>query len=143
LSLDLPSGDAVAVDEIQCASPLTSGMESENTEFGEETSFPQSDLLPNAVLRLLPDAFLFILLWTITIAVRLVRKENEALLRRHREMKCLMSIDDVADVLGVSRRTMEDIVASGDLDPIWIKGQRRFHPDAVDAYLRRQAKDNK
>jgi len=118
-------------------------MESENIEFGEEGSFPLLDLLPDPILRLLPGAFLFILLWVISFTVRLVRRENEALLRKHHEMECLMSIDDVAEVLGVSRRTMEDIVACGDLDPIWIKGQRRFHPDTVDAYLRRQSKDNK
>jgi excisionase family DNA binding protein len=118
-------------------------MQRESTDSGEEASFLQADFLPGTILRLLPDALLLIFLWTIAITVRLVRRENEDLLRRHQEMECLMSIDDVAEVLGVSRRTMEDIVASGDLDPIWIKGQRRFHPDAVDAYLRRQAKDNK
>lgn len=118
-------------------------MATENTEFEEGTPVLHFELLPDPILRLLPTSILFLLVWVITITVRLVRKENKSLLRKHREMKCLMSIDDVAEVLDVSRRTTEDIVATGELDPIWIRGQRRFHPDAVEAYVRNRAREDK
>ena len=51
-------------------------------------------------------------------------------------MKPLMSLDDVAQTLGVSSRTVESLIGKGKLRPLWIKGQQRFHPDIVAAYLR-------
>ena len=50
----------------------------------------------------------------------------------------LWDINDVSDYLKVSKRTAETLVAEGKISPIWVKGQRRFGPDAVKAYLRRQ-----
>lgn len=74
---------------------------------------------------------------------RIVQEENEALLERHRAMQPLLSIKDVACTLGVSKRTAETLVAEGELRPLWIKGQRRFHPDAVNAYLRSTATNSR
>jgi len=65
-----------------------------------------------------------------------VRALNDQLLREHAALKPLMSVDDVARTLNVSARTVENIILQGKLRPLWIKGQRRFHPDAVMAYLR-------
>ena len=65
-----------------------------------------------------------------------VRALNDQLLREHAALKPLMSVDDVARTLNVSARTVENIILQGKLRPLWIKGQRRFHPDAVDAYVR-------
>lgn len=70
---------------------------------------------------------------------QLIRKENTELLEEHLSMKPLLSVEDLADTLGVSKRTVETIIAEGKLSPIWVRGQRRFHPDAVDAYLRRRS----
>jgi len=49
----------------------------------------------------------------------------------------LWTIGDVATRLNVSNRTVESIIDDGKLTPIWIRGQRRFEPEAVEAYLRR------
>ncbi len=77
--------------------------------------------------------------WIMLTLIQAFRDESKKLLEEQRQMETLLSIDEVADILGVSKRTVEDIVASGRLKPIWVKGQRRFHPDTVDAYLRRQS----
>lgn len=69
-----------------------------------------------------------------------VRRENEALLERHAAQKPLLSIEDVAETLGKSKRWCETALANGDLPaPLWIGGTRRWHPDSVEAYLRAQA----
>lgn len=51
----------------------------------------------------------------------------------------LLRVQGVARRLNVSKRTVERLVADGELRPLWIKGQRRFTPAAVDAYLRTSA----
>lgn len=48
----------------------------------------------------------------------------------------LLDVAGVAEWLAVSERTVERIVASGKLRPLWIEGQRRFTPAAVEAYLK-------
>jgi len=65
-----------------------------------------------------------------------IETQNERLLLRHAALKPLMRVRDVARTLGVSERTVETLVASGKLQPLWIKGQRRFHPDTVEAFIR-------
>ena len=50
-------------------------------------------------------------------------------------LKPLMSVKDVAKTLGVSPRTVETLIGDKELRPIWVKGQRRFHPDTVAAYV--------
>ena len=68
--------------------------------------------------------------------VEQVRALNEQLLREHTALKPLLDVADVAKTLGVSRRTVENLIGQGKLRPLWIRGQRRFHPDTVDAYVR-------
>lgn len=62
--------------------------------------------------------------------------QNRQLLEEHRSMKPLLCVGDVARTLQVSMRTVETLIASGKLRPLWIRGVRRFHPDAISAYLR-------
>ena len=50
----------------------------------------------------------------------------------------LWDVKDVADRLNVCKSTVEKIIHQGEIEPIWIRGQRRFDPDAIDAYCRRQ-----
>ncbi len=45
----------------------------------------------------------------------------------------------VARLLAVSVRTVETIVAEGGLTPIKVRGQLRFTPEGVDAYIRSSA----
>jgi len=52
----------------------------------------------------------------------------------------LMSVQDVADYLGLSKRTIETMIDEGDLTPIWIRRKRRFDRRAIDAYVRSQAR---
>jgi excisionase family DNA binding protein len=48
----------------------------------------------------------------------------------------LLTIKDVAGRLNVHKRTVERIIDQGHLKPIWVRGQRRFEPEAVRAYIR-------
>lgn len=66
-----------------------------------------------------------------------VRGLYELLLAEHAAQKQLLSVADLAKTLNVSRRTVENIIGAGKIRPLWIQGQRRFHPDTVEAYLRR------
>lgn len=47
----------------------------------------------------------------------------------------LLTLDEVADALRVSRRKAESLVASGQLPSVKIDGARRVHRDDLDAYL--------
>lgn len=49
----------------------------------------------------------------------------------------LWTIKDVATRLNVSKRTVETIIDEGKITPTWVRGQRRFEPEVVEAYLRR------
>ena len=68
--------------------------------------------------------------------IEVVRSLNEQLFKEYAALKPLMRVQDVAKTLGVSSRTVETLIAQGKLRPLWIKGQRRFHTDAIEAYLR-------
>ena len=52
----------------------------------------------------------------------------------------LLDVGGVARRLSVSVRTVEKIIASGDLAPIWVEGSRRFEREAVEAYIRRRVR---
>ena len=70
------------------------------------------------------------------VLVETLRDEREELFFDQEMSQPLMSAKCVARKLAVSLRTVEKVVALGELVPIWIEGQRRFHPDVVDAYIR-------
>lgn len=42
----------------------------------------------------------------------------------------------VADYLNISKRTVDRIIDRGHLNPLWIGEQRRFTPEAIEAYER-------
>ncbi len=63
------------------------------------------------------------------------RLQAQLLLDEYTGLKPLLDVADVAKTLNVSPRTVEKIIGLGKLRPLWIKGQRRFHPDVVMAYL--------
>lgn len=65
-----------------------------------------------------------------------VRETGLRLLHERKALKPLLAVRDVARTLNVSERTVETLIAMGELRPLWVKGQRRFHPDTVDAYVR-------
>ena len=44
--------------------------------------------------------------------------------------------EQVADYLNISERTLDRIFDRGHLNPLWVRGQRRFDPEAVRAYVR-------
>ncbi|GAB5520380.1 MAG: hypothetical protein RhofKO_26310 [Rhodothermales bacterium] len=71
-------------------------------------------------------------------------KAEIGLLRAHVEQPsnntplCLLDLKGVAHWLSVSQRTVEKLVASGELRPIRIRRSRRFDRSTIDAYLRAQ-----
>lgn len=48
----------------------------------------------------------------------------------------LLDATEVAATLNVSLRTVEQLIAEGDLVPVWIRRARRFTPEQVEAYIR-------
>jgi excisionase family DNA binding protein len=48
----------------------------------------------------------------------------------------LMTAEEVAEYLAVSIRTLETLIAEGELVPLRIRGARRFTREAIDSYLR-------
>ena len=65
-----------------------------------------------------------------------IRAQNKVLLEEYTGMRPLLSVKDVAKTLNISTRSVETLIAQSKLRPLWIKGQRRFHPDVVAAYIR-------
>lgn len=51
----------------------------------------------------------------------------------------LLTVKDVAAYLNISPRKVEDIIKLGQLTPLLVGKQRRFTPDAVEAYIRNHA----
>jgi excisionase family DNA binding protein len=54
------------------------------------------------------------------------------------EPRRLLTVDDIAGLLQVSRRTVEEIISRGELRPIRIGRLRRIHPDTLEAFIRHQ-----
>jgi|SRR5690625_300955 len=55
----------------------------------------------------------------------------------------LLSMEDVAAMLQVSIRTLDTIVALGEIRVIWVRGQRRFTRKAIEAYVDAQTDFNR
>lgn len=73
----------------------------------------------------------------ITTTIReTIRDELSDWLRRSREPPPLLSVEGVARRLSVSVRTVESLIAEGEIAPVWVRGQRRFTVEAVDAFIR-------
>jgi excisionase family DNA binding protein len=50
----------------------------------------------------------------------------------------LWTVKEVASYLNVSKRTVEHLIADGEIAPIWIRGQRRFDRETIKAYAHAQ-----
>jgi excisionase family DNA binding protein len=48
----------------------------------------------------------------------------------------LLTVEQVAERLNVSVRTVESLIADGELVPLRIRGARRFTDQTIDAFLR-------
>ena len=64
-------------------------------------------------------------------------------LRTARDPDRLLDADEVADLLGVSRRTVSTLTAAGDLHPIRVRGCVRYSRQAVEAYIHQAAKEGR
>ena len=93
---------------------------------------PHSEAIPPDVLTAKLEALKADLKNELGDAFRL---QAQLLLDEYTGLKPLLDVADVAKTLNVSPRTVENIIGLGKLRPLWIKGQRRFHPDVVMAYL--------
>lgn len=51
----------------------------------------------------------------------------------------LLDVQEAADLLRISKRKLETIIAGGSLPVLWIGGQRRIHPDTLTAFQRKCA----
>ena len=69
------------------------------------------------------------------LATHLAAKLKEELPHQP-ESEPLLDVGAVARRLNVSKRTVETLIAEGELTPIWVRGQRRFTTDAIDSYIR-------
>ncbi len=49
----------------------------------------------------------------------------------------LLSVDEVAEFLGVSRPTIYRLISSGDLRPVVVGARKRFFPEEIRQYLER------
>ena len=58
---------------------------------------------------------------------------------RRTPVDSVLDVRGVAAHLAVSERTVETLVAEGQITPIWVGGQRRFSWEAIDAFKRSAA----
>jgi len=68
-----------------------------------------------------------------------VREELRAARRQEAAPEPLLTKEDAAEVLGVSLRTLDTLVASGEIGSIKVKRCRRIPPAALRSYIDRQA----
>lgn len=71
----------------------------------------------------------------------IVREELRAERRREAAPEPLLTKADAAEVLGVSERTVDTLVASGQLASVKVARCRRIPPQALHAYVRQQAEE--
>lgn len=66
----------------------------------------------------------------------IVRDHLATVLARPSRPEPLLTVGEVADRLAVSKRTVETMIAEGELKPVRVRGARRFERTAIDAYVR-------
>lgn len=54
--------------------------------------------------------------------------------------KMLLNINDVADIIGVSRQTVYNMIYREGLPSIHVRGIRRIHPDSLNDWLKAREK---
>jgi excisionase family DNA binding protein len=75
------------------------------------------------------------------ILITEVRKELHRALRIQEAPDPLLTREEAAECLSVSVRTLDTLIAEGSLPALKIRGCVRIHPDALQAYIRRVAKE--
>jgi excisionase family DNA binding protein len=71
--------------------------------------------------------------------VQHLRREVTALNEREEPdvLEASLSPDEVAERLGISRRTLDDLEAEGKITAVQVKGQVRYEPQEVADFIRR------
>jgi excisionase family DNA binding protein len=64
-------------------------------------------------------------------------------LRAERDPDRLLTRQEAAERLRISVRTLDTLRAAGELRAVKVKRRVRFHPDALDAYVRRNAEEGR
>jgi excisionase family DNA binding protein len=67
-----------------------------------------------------------------------VREELRAERRQEAAPRPLLSKEDAADVLGLSPRTVDTLIHSGELPSLKVRRRRRIRPADLEAYIERQ-----
>jgi excisionase family DNA binding protein len=107
----------------------------EDAESVEEDAEPTRPVMPP--FEALPNPFAIEALeaYLGTLVDCLIQKHLDAL-SASQTPDPLWDVDEVAAYLGVSRRTVDTLIAGGEIKPMRVGRQRRFHRKAIDAYLR-------
>jgi excisionase family DNA binding protein len=72
-------------------------------------------------------------------AVESIREEIESL-QGASDSDRLLTRQEAADRLRVSTRTLDTMEASGEIQAVRIRGRVLYHPDTIDAFIRRAAR---
>ena len=62
-------------------------------------------------------------------------------LRAERDPERLLTREEAAERLRVSVRTLDTLRAAGEIRAVKVKRRVRFHPEAVESYVRRNAEE--
>lgn len=62
-------------------------------------------------------------------------------LRTERDPESLLTREEAAERLRISTRTLDDMAAEGEIQPIRVRGRVLYHPDALDAYIRHASRE--
>jgi excisionase family DNA binding protein len=73
--------------------------------------------------------------------VKALREEVTALRRKEATdgIDALLPREEAADTLGISVRTLDDLADAGEIRPVRIRGRVLYHPETLEAYVRRNA----
>ena len=72
--------------------------------------------------------------------IRAIVREELAFARLPKHREPLLDTHEVAAWLNVSTRTVDYMIAAREIQPLWIRGARRFSAGSIDAYLRSSAR---
>lgn len=70
--------------------------------------------------------------------VRAVREELQAL--QTEDSDRLLTREEAAERLRISTRTLDDMEAAGEIRAVRIRGRVLYHPETLEAYIRRSAR---
>lgn len=70
--------------------------------------------------------------------VQAVREELRSL--RSEDSGALLTREEAAERLRISTRTLDDMEAAGEIRAVRIRGRVLYHPEVIEAYIRRSAR---